>query len=123
MALNKDWKDLPSSLAPQAGETLANWHARIDAYAVSNPSALTPLGAVALEDLETRAQAAIVADRVTSKTVLTRNADGTVATATDNLGRVTDQIVRGAAGITGFREAGVSRTVVRDANGRIMEVT
>lgn len=123
MALNKVWKDLPAALNPQAGEDLFSWFARIDAYAAANPGVLTPVDKVALEDLETRAQAAIVADRVTSRTALTRNADGTVASATDSLGRVTDQVVRGAAGITGFREDGVSRSVVRDANGRIMEVT
>jgi hypothetical protein len=123
MALNKDWKDLPDELNPTVGETLAAWHARIAAYDAANPGVLTFLSAAALEDVETRAQAAILADRETSETVLTRLADGTVATATDNLGRVTDQIVRGAAGITGFREDGVVRTVVRDANGRIMEVT
>jgi hypothetical protein len=54
MALNKDWRDRPASLAPAAGETLAEHEARINAYAAANPGTLTPLNAVALEDIETR---------------------------------------------------------------------
>jgi hypothetical protein len=77
----------------------------------------------ALDNLEARAASADLANRENSKVLLTRNADGTVATATDNLGRVTDQIVRGASGISGFRENGIVRSIVRNANGKIMEVT
>lgn len=55
----KDWKDLPVELYPQAGETLAEHYARIDAYAGANPGVLTPLSAAALKDLEARAQAEI----------------------------------------------------------------
>jgi hypothetical protein len=57
MALTKDWKDLPASLAPAVGESVKDWHARIDAYAAANPGVLTPLDAGALKDLESRAQA------------------------------------------------------------------
>jgi hypothetical protein len=98
----KQWKDTPDTSTPLSSAALVNLEQRLGAYVDTT---------------------ATTTDAMTSRTTLTRNADGTVASASDNLGRVTDQIVRGAAGITGFREAGIARTVVRDANGRIMEVT
>lgn len=65
MALDKDWRDLPQALIPAVGEFPFDWHARIDAYATANPGALTPLDAVALEDLEARARAELNAKGVT----------------------------------------------------------
>lgn len=94
MALNKDWKDLPASLAPAVGETVKDWHDRIDAYALANPtgaSALTPLSAVALEDLEARAlEQAELAATTSAKGVVQLAGDlGGTATAPTVLARVT----------------------------------
>jgi hypothetical protein len=50
----KDWKQLPAELEPTAGETVADWRARIAAYAVANPTLVTPLNAAAIADIETR---------------------------------------------------------------------
>lgn len=55
MPLNKDWKDRP--FGPNAGETLADYEARLAAYAAANPTLWTPLNAAALEDIEARAAA------------------------------------------------------------------
>lgn len=55
MALDKDWKDRP--FGPNAGETLADYEARLATYAAANPTLVTPINAAAIEDLEARAAA------------------------------------------------------------------
>lgn len=50
----KDWHDRPAELDPEVGETVADWFARITAYAAAHPGELTPVSAAALEDLEDR---------------------------------------------------------------------
>lgn len=52
--IEKTWKDLPAELEPQAGETLADWFARLAAYDAAHPGELTGLNAASLTDLEAR---------------------------------------------------------------------
>src|SRR4051812_33679671 len=50
----KAWANRPSALAPNAGESLAEWETRVAAYAAANPGVLTPADAAAMIDVETR---------------------------------------------------------------------
>lgn len=50
----KDWKSRPAELAPQAGETLAQWEARAAAYNTANPAQVTVVDDVAMKDVEVR---------------------------------------------------------------------
>jgi hypothetical protein len=87
----KDWKQLPAELEPTAGETVADWRARIAAYAAANPTLVTPVNAAALEDVETRlsgytdsqvsAEATARGTAVSAEATARASADTTLTTA------------------------------------------